>query len=217
MYLFALVFCRRTLLSLLVLFLCALNAAAVKIPKNIPQPPQHVNIDQEVLLLLAGATPEDRTILTLNNNRDDLLTANITAYTLTGEAVPLPDVEMVNGESLQIELGDYLTKAGVHHIPLGFLKVHYVGVTLEMGAQLTLYPPGTGIGVDSPRSLVGDFKSTERAAVFWRPTPLTHPSKQSSSAACSGGHSTSLPKQQPSKKFSPPTFCQTLAMSILAT
>src|ERR1700685_3799425 len=40
---------------------------------------------------------------------------------------------------------------------------------MEMGAQLTLYPASGGAGVDSPRSLITDFKSQHRDAVFWMP------------------------------------------------
>jgi hypothetical protein len=38
-----------------------------------------------------------------------------------------------------------------------------------MGAQLTLYPVEEDVGVDSPRSLAGDFQTTNRDSVFWMP------------------------------------------------
>jgi hypothetical protein len=68
-----------------------------------------------------------------------------------------------------IELSPLLQAAGLGHQELGWIKLDYSGVTLEMGAQLTLYPTKDGPGVDSPRSLSSDFKSTERDAVFWMP------------------------------------------------
>lgn len=38
-----------------------------------------------------------------------------------------------------------------------------------MGAQLTLFPVEGDVGVDSPRSLAGDFQTTNRNSVFWMP------------------------------------------------
>jgi hypothetical protein len=133
---------------------------------TIPPPP---HTPQEILLLFSGNTADERILLTLNNNRPDVMTTSVTVYTSAGVSTALPDVQMIPQESKLIELSPLLQAAGLGHQELGWIKLNYSGVTLEMGAQLTLYPEKNGPGVDSPRSLSSDFKSTERDAVFWLP------------------------------------------------
>lgn len=131
-----------------------------------PTPP---HTPQEVLLLFAGNTADERILLTLNNNRSQPMTTTIIVYTVSGRATPLADVEMVAGESKLVELSPLLRAAGLGRQELGWIKLGYSGVIMEMGAQLTLYPTEGGTGIDSPRSLSADFKSTERDAAFWIP------------------------------------------------
>ncbi|WP_260704146.1 hypothetical protein [Edaphobacter flagellatus] len=133
---------------------------------TVPPPP---HTPQEILLLFTGNTADERILLTLNNNRPNTLKAMITVFTSSGVSTSLPDVDLVPQESKLIELSPVLKAAGLSHQELGWLKIDYSGVRLELGAQLTLYPTSNSPGVDSPRSLSGDFKSVERDAVFWMP------------------------------------------------
>lgn len=133
---------------------------------TVPPPP---HTPQEILLLFSANTADERILLTLNNNRPDTLTVSIEVYTAAGVSTQLQDVNLVAQESRMIELSPLLKAAGLGHQELGWLKLNYSGVTLELGTQLTLYPTPNGPGVDSPRSLSSDFKSTERDAVFWMP------------------------------------------------
>ncbi len=94
------------------------------------------------------------------------MTTAITVYTASGLRVALPNIQMVAQESKLVELSPLLQTAGLGHQELGWIKLDYSDVALEMGAQLTLYPDQSGPGVDSPRSLSGDFKSTQRDAVL---------------------------------------------------
>lgn len=134
---------------------------------TIPPPP---HTPQEILLLFSGNTVDERILLTLNNNRPDSLTTSIVVYTAAGTLANLPDITLVPQESKIIELSPLLLAAGLSSKQeLGWIKLNYSGIRLEMGAQLTLYPTKNGPGFDSPRSLSSDFKSTERDAVFWMP------------------------------------------------
>ncbi len=45
----------------------------------------------------------------------------------------------------------------------------YKGVFLGLGAQLTLYPGGGLTGIDSARTVSGDYKTGNRSASFWLP------------------------------------------------
>ncbi len=144
-----------------------LSVASTTTPKRTIPPP--VYTPQEVLLLFAGQKPDDRILVSLNNNRNGSLTTTMAVYLVDGTVAPLPDVSMSAGESKLIDLGPILASAGVDRGALGWLKLDYTGLNMEMGAQLTLYPASDGAGVDSPRSLMTDFKSRHRDAVFWMP------------------------------------------------
>jgi hypothetical protein len=119
-------------------------------------------------MLFAGQGSADRIILTLNNNRAGSLSVTPTLYRLSGDAVKLPAIELKQSESRLIELGDSLRKSGIEG-QFGYMDLQYSGRVLELGAQLTLYPIPDKGGLDSPRSLAIDSKSTERAAVAWLP------------------------------------------------
>lgn len=71
-------------------------------------------------------------------------------------------------ESRLLEFSQDLRNANIT-VPLGFLQIHYSGRNMELGSQLTLYPIAGKGGLDSPRSLKGDFVSTGRHAVTWMP------------------------------------------------
>lgn len=68
-----------------------------------------------------------------------------------------------------MELSPILRKAGLNGQPLGYLEVSYKGVFLGLGAQLTLYPGGGLTGIDSARTVSGDYKTGNRSASFWLP------------------------------------------------
>jgi hypothetical protein len=102
----------------------------------------------------------------LNNNRPSDLIASLTLYTPEGTAIPLPDVPLTADESKLIDFGTILRLAHIDG-PLGFIRVTYSGLLTELGAQLTLYPVVAHNGLDSPRSLSTDSKSTRLSAVAW--------------------------------------------------
>lgn len=150
--------------------LCLAYVAVAQKPVVYPTLPPAVESPQEVLLLFSGDTADERILLTLNNNKLAALTTNITVYTASGLSTQLPNISMVASESKLLELSPVLKSAGLGHQELGWLKLNYTGTFLELGAQLTLYPVKGGSGVDSPRSLSADYKSSERHAVFWMPS-----------------------------------------------
>ena len=163
----------RNALFLLVLWFSGLtqftlSTYAQKSPAHLP--PSRPSTPQQILLLFAGDTPDKRTLLTLNNNRPGLMTVDLTAYTPQGQAVQLPPEKLVPNESRLIELSPILQTAGLGGMTLGWLKLDYSGIVMELGAQLTLYPVQGSAGVDSPRSLDIDFVSTRRDAAFWLPS-----------------------------------------------
>jgi len=138
-------------------------------PKRTAPPPKFAPLtDQHIAMLFAGQGSADRIILTLNNNRAGSLSVTPTLYRLSGDAVKLPAIELKQSESRLIELGDSLRKSGIEG-QFGYMDLQYSGRVLELGAQLTLYPIPDKGGLDSPRSLAIDSKSTERAAVAWLP------------------------------------------------
>jgi hypothetical protein len=69
----------------------------------------------------------------LNNNRPDVMTTSVTVYTSAGVSTALPDVQLIPQESKLIELSPLLQAAGLGHQELGWIKLNYSGVTLEMG------------------------------------------------------------------------------------
>jgi|GEM_PF-2384352 len=159
----------RRALYILSLILITATAAVAQHPNPIPAVPPHPTTPQEILLLFSGDKSDERILLTLNNNRNAPLTTSVIAVSANGSMHPLSDVDMIPGESKQIELAPLLRAANVGIGDLGWIRLNYNGVAMEMGAQLTLYPLGSRSGVDSPRSLSIDFKSTKREAVFWLP------------------------------------------------
>lgn len=145
------------------------QTASPRAPKRAAPPPKSAPFtDQHIALLFAGQGSADRIILTLNNNRAGSLSVAPTLYRLSGEAVKLPAIDLQQSESRLIELGDSLRKSGIEG-HFGYMDLTYSGRLMELGAQLTLYPLPEKGGLDSPRSLAVDFKSTERAAVAWLP------------------------------------------------
>lgn len=86
---------------------------------TVPPPP---HTPQEILLLFFGDTPDERILLTLNNNRPAVMITSITVYTAAGVSTRLPDVEMVPQESKMIELSPLLRAAGLGHQELGWIK-----------------------------------------------------------------------------------------------
>ncbi|WP_125486823.1 hypothetical protein [Edaphobacter aggregans] len=159
----------KSVYCFLVLFVATVTTNMAVSQKHVVYPtvPPPPHTSQEILLLFSGNSADERILLTLNNNRPDVLTTTVTVYTASGVSTALPDVNLVPQESKMIELSPILKAAGLGNQELGWLKLNYSGVILEMGAQLTLYPTEDGPGLDSPRSLSSDFKSTERDAVFW--------------------------------------------------
>jgi hypothetical protein len=137
-------------------------------PRTAPPPKSAPFTDQHIALLFAGQGSADRILLTLNNNRAGSLNVTPTLYRLTGEAIKLPAIDLQQSESRLIELGESLQKSGIQG-QFGYMDLAYSGRLMELGAQLTLYPVAEKGGLDSPRSLTVDFKSTERAAVAWLP------------------------------------------------
>jgi hypothetical protein len=140
--------------------------------KTPPVYPAAPMTDQDVLLLFAGRSANDKILLTLNNNRPSKMAVEITLYDLSGNPKPLPSLTMDPSESRLIDFGTTLRSLNLM-APLGFLKIHYSGRSMELGAQLTLYPVEDRGGLDSPRSLSVDFASTERHAVAWTPPGST--------------------------------------------
>jgi hypothetical protein len=114
---------------------------------------------------MAGFSSADAALLTLNNNRSAQMHVNVTAVTLEGEEIALQAAELVSRESRLARLSDLLTAARVSG-RVGFIRLQYSGHLMELGAQLTLYPQIGGSGLDSPRSLSVDFRSTQRASAF---------------------------------------------------
>ncbi|HTF63634.1 MAG TPA: hypothetical protein VK638_13115 [Edaphobacter sp.] len=137
-----------------------------KILGQVPEVPQ---TPQEVLLLFAGAKADDHILLTLNNNHVKDLEVTATIYAANGHETVLPSFSLVPRESRIVEMADILHAAGLGSQELGWLKLNYTGVFLGLGAQLTLYGTQQQVGVDSPRSLSTDFKSTSRSAAFLMP------------------------------------------------
>jgi len=80
-----------------------------------------------------------------------------------------PAFDLVASESRMMELSPILRKAGLNGQPLGYLEMSYKGVFLGLGAQLTLYPGGGLTGIDSARTVSGDYKTGNRSASFWLP------------------------------------------------
>jgi len=158
---------RPSLLGVLLLLgISPLHAISPTPPR--PSPPALTTplSGQEIVLLLSGISSSKKILLMLNNNRPADLTAHLALYTPDGNEIALPDVALTKDESRLIDLGTVLH---LSHITghLGFLRVTYDGRLMELGAQLTLYPLGGHNGIDSPRSLSTDAKSTHISAVAW--------------------------------------------------
>ena len=160
---------RRAVSLTTILFLVSAVMASGQKPTVHPTFPTPPHTPQEILLLFSSNTADERILLTLNNNRAGSLTTAITVYTASGVATKLKDISMIPQESKLVELSPLLQDAGLNSQELGWIKLNYSGVIMEMGAQLTLYPTPGGPGVDSSRSLSGDFLSGDRDAVFWMP------------------------------------------------
>lgn len=137
-------------------------------PQTTPLPRPTIRSAQEVLLLFAGQSPNNRIVLILNNNRPADMEVSPTLYALDGNAITLPKINLAASESRMVELSQSLKDANVY-FPLGYLKLAYVGSVLELGSQLTLYPIEDHGGLDSARSLKTDFVGTGRHAVAWMP------------------------------------------------
>ena len=137
-------------------------------PKTTPTQRQVIPTTEEVLLMLAGQSLNNRILLILNNNRPADTEVTPTLYTLDGRAIALPKLTLAASESRMVEFGQSLKAANIY-FPLGYLKLAYVGSLLELGSQLTLYPIEDHAGFDSPRSIKADFASTERHSVAWTP------------------------------------------------
>lgn len=90
-----------TVLRCLILFAAILTTDVAFAQKHVVYPtvPPPPHTPQEILLLFSGNTADERILLTLNNNRPDVLTTSITVYTAAGEATVLPDVNLVPQES----------------------------------------------------------------------------------------------------------------------
>ncbi len=114
----------------------------------LPVQPNRPRTDQDVLLLFAGRSANDKVLLMLNNNRPDKLTADLTVYDLSGNPRTLPPLELDAAESRLLDFGGVLRSLNIM-APLGFLKVHYMGLSMELGSQLTLYPVEDRGGLDS--------------------------------------------------------------------
>lgn len=154
--------CTRTILSF-ALFAFPLAAFAQQ-----QSPTLHLReapTAEEILLPMAGFSSADAALLMLNNNRSAQMHVDVSAVSLEGEEIPLQPAELVSRESRLARLTDLLTASGVHS-RVGFIRLRFTGHVLELGAQLTLYPQLGGSGLDSPRSLTVDFRSTQRATAF---------------------------------------------------
>ena len=159
--------CRLGQYLLAIALLVSLQGRA-QAPKISPTPPPAAPMSsQDVLLLFAGQSSSQKMLLTLNNNRPSELVVDFTLYDLSGTPRILPSLTLVASESRLIDYGAYLRSQNIT-FPLGYLKVHYQGRSMELGSQLTLYPVETRGALDSPRSLSVDYVTNARYAVAWQ-------------------------------------------------
>lgn len=165
--------------------------------KPLPPRPTAPMTEQHIALLFAGQGSADKILVTLNNNRAGVLSVTPTLYRLTGQSVTLPSIELQQSESRLIDFAQSLRHSGIQG-QFGYMDLNYSGRIMELGAQLTLYPLFGRGGVDSPRSLSVDFKSTERAVTAWLPEDaqsviaLTNVSAQAVLVRLSGDEETTV-------------------------
>ena len=113
-------------------------------------------------------------VLTLNNSAHESLTASVTLYSLSGKALPLPDVSLREHQNVRIQLRDLITllPTGREQFQEGSIELRFNNNDgMALAPQLTVSDSRHGLSFDMEPPM--GLKSSDLEGLWWSPDDKT--------------------------------------------